>query len=197
MRADAAAEFRQILTQAVEARLRGGEAGAVLSGGLDSSSIACTAAPLLRARNAGPLRTFSLVFDETPEFNERPFIEVVLVQGGFAPTFISSNRLAPFAVFDRIIGEQQDLFLAPNLPSSRQIPHIAPSQSIRVLLDGHGGDQVAPVGGGPLHELGRAQKWIMLWRQLMTGYDTSEGRKLPIFWRFFVTAQVGAKKLIA
>ncbi len=185
VRADAPAEFRRLLAEAVEARLRGSKAGAMLSGGLDSSSVACLAASNARQGKASDLPTFSIVFDETPELNERPFIDAVLQQGGFAPTFIPSNRLAHFAELDRILEEQQDLFLAPNLACARQLHRSAQAQGVRILLDGHGGDEVAPVGGGRLDELAAQGRWIELWH-VLNGALLQNGEKKPIvYWKFF------------
>lgn len=182
--ADAPGEFRRLLTQAVAARLRGGRAGTMLSGGLDSSSIACIAERQLQSTQAGGLPTFSLVFDETPGLSERPFIEAVVARGGFAPSFIPSSRLAHFAELDSIIDEQQDLFLAPNLACSRQIYQYAKAEGVRILLDGHGGDEVAPVGSGRLDELAAEGRWIALWRVLDSALLQPGQRKMPTYWKF-------------
>jgi len=184
-RSDAPGEFRQLLAQAVAARLRGGRAGAMLSGGLDSSSVACLAASDPQRGNASDLPAYSIVFDETPELNERDFIEAVLQQGRFAPTFIPSNRLAHFAELDRILDEQQDLFLAPNLACARQIHRHAQARGVRILLDGHGGDEVAPVGGGRLDELAAQGRWIELWHVLNGALLQNGEKKLIVYWKFF------------
>jgi asparagine synthase (glutamine-hydrolysing) len=181
--ADAPGEFRRLLTQAVAARLRGGNAGAMLSGGLDSSSVACLAARQVQSANTDGLPTFSLVFDETPELSERPFIEAVLAEGDFAPSFIPSNRLAHFAELDSILDEQQDLFLAPNLPCSRQIYRRAQAEGVRILLDGHGGDEVAPVGGARLYELAAQGSWLALWYALDGALVYDGQSKLLAYWR--------------
>ena len=57
--------FLELFTEAVRCRLRSAfPVGAQLSGGLDSSFVACRARDLLRQGNTGPLHTISCVFDE-------------------------------------------------------------------------------------------------------------------------------------
>jgi asparagine synthase (glutamine-hydrolysing) len=184
-REDAPGEFRRLLSQAIAARLRGGPVGAMLSGGLDSSSITCLAAALPpHSSSKMPLPTFSMVFDATPELNERNYIETVLAQGKFAPCFIPSDDVPPFALLESILAEQHDLFLAPNLACSRRVYHAAHAAGVRVLLDGHGGDEVAPVGVGRLVELAEAGRWFTLWRQLGEGVLSPGEKRLPSFLIF-------------
>lgn len=75
--------LRALVTAAVEDRLRGGRQCAVLlSGGLDSSAIACLAARRLK-RDGRRLLVISSVLPDGwsgPESDERPWIEAVLAQ---------------------------------------------------------------------------------------------------------------------
>ena len=158
--------FRELFSNAVRCRLVGpGRIGAMLSGGLDSSSIASVAAPLVTSAGGLPLATLSVVFDKTPAWNERPFIDAVLASCVFDPSFIESDDVAPFADLDRILIEQEGAFLAPGLAISRQLYAAAAGRGIRILLDGHGGDEVVSHGYGRLHELARAHRWFALWRE--------------------------------
>lgn len=179
---DFAEQFRAIFTEAVRCRLDGSDAtGAMLSGGLDSSSIACTAAPVHMAEKGRPLPTFSLVFDRTPQWNERPFIEAAVARGGMDPRFIESGDHAPFEDFEQILAEQDGPFLAPILSISRQVHRRAAAEGVRVLLDGHGGDEVVSHGRGRLNELARAGRWLALWREVRAAADTYHGSPAATF----------------
>jgi asparagine synthase (glutamine-hydrolysing) len=168
---DSAERFRELFSEAVRCRLGGAErVGAMLSGGLDSSSIACVASRLLQAEGRC-LPTFSLVFDKTPLLCERPSIEAVVAQGGYEPFFIESSRFAPLAEFDRVLAEQDGIVLAPGLTLSRQVYHAAAARGVRVLLDGHGGDEVVSHGYGRLRELAAAGRWVDLWREVPADAD--------------------------
>src|SRR5581483_12142903 len=101
--------FRELFTEAVRCRMRSAfPIGSHLSGGLDSSSISCTARNLLAAEGAGPLHTFSAVFPSLPEgarriIDERPYVDAVLAQGGFQPHRIQADQISPLVDLDRIL----------------------------------------------------------------------------------------------
>ena len=160
---DAAERFAELLERAVRRRSTGATPpAAMLSGGLDSSSICVLAAGV----EPTPLRTFSMVFDKTPQWSERPYIEAVLRSGEFDPTFISADDHDPFADFQRILDEQEGPFVAPTLALSRSVPALARTLGVEVIMDGHGGDEVVSHGYGRLRELTSAGRWLELWREV-------------------------------
>ncbi len=185
MRADAAEEFRHLFSQSVRNRMRGTPAvGAMLSGGLDSSSIACVAGLQNAAQQRPKLPTFSLVFEKGSPMDERPFIEAVLAQQKVDGTLISVGNYAPFAEFERILEEQEETFLAPGLSLTRDIYRTAGAKGMKVLLDGHGGDEVVSQGHGHLHELADAGKWMELWRELRSASNTYGDGMLGLYYKF-------------
>lgn len=185
MRADAAEEFRHLFSQSVRNRMRGTSAvGAMLSGGLDSSSIACVAGLQNAAQRKPRLPTFSLVFEKGSPMDERPFIEAVLAQQKVDGTLISVGNYAPFAEFERILEEQEETFLAPGLSLTRDIYRTAGAKGMKVLLDGHGGDEVVSQGHGHLHELADAGKWMELWRELRSASNTYGDGMFGLYYQF-------------
>jgi asparagine synthase (glutamine-hydrolysing) len=70
---------------------------ALLSGGVDSSSIVTVATRLLPERSAG-LTPFSLVFQGRPDADERPFIEDVAAHCGLTPVFAEPSRVSASAL---------------------------------------------------------------------------------------------------
>jgi asparagine synthase (glutamine-hydrolysing) len=185
MRSDAAEEFRHLFSQSVKNRMRGTPAvGAMLSGGLDSSSIACVAGLQNEAQRKPRLPTFSLVFEKGSPMDERPFIEAVLAQQKVDGTLIGVGNYAPFAEFERILEEQEETFLAPGLSLTRDIYRTAGAKGMKVLLDGHGGDEVVSQGHGHLHELANAGKWMELWRELRSASNTYGDGMLGLYYHF-------------
>ena len=68
-------EFRYLLTDAVRCRLDSvGQVGLMLSGGLDSTSIAALAGWLQAGGEVEPLRTYSATFERFVACDERPYI---------------------------------------------------------------------------------------------------------------------------
>ncbi|WP_374390153.1 asparagine synthase-related protein [Brevundimonas sp.] len=145
---------------AVRRRTPAGEPVAVtLSGGLDSSSIAVTAARFADQ----PLPTLSLVFDAFPEVSERPFIEAVVRTGPFDPLYVDPGLQDPFADFQALLRIQDGLCLAPTMAMTDRLFDAMPRGCI--LLDGHGGDEVISHGYERLHDLARTGRWGALWRE--------------------------------
>jgi asparagine synthase (glutamine-hydrolysing) len=167
LRPDSAEQFRDLFSTAVRSRMRGKlPTGVMLSGGLDSSSVSCVAARILRDEKAQPLSSFSLVFDKTPSRSERSFIEAVLAQYEFNSVYLASDSFPIFADFDQFLTMQDGVFLAPGLTMNGQLYRAAANRGVRVLLDGHGGDEVVSHGFGRLKELACAGHLLELWRQV-------------------------------
>ena len=185
MRSDAAEEFGHLFSQSVRNRMRGTLAvGAMLSGGLDSSSIACVAGMQNAAERKPKLPAFSLIFERGSPMDERPFIDAVLGAHELDGTMIAVGNYAPFAEFERILKEQEGTFLAPGLSLTRGIYRAARSKGMKVLLDGHGGDEVVSQGHGHLHELANTGKWIELWRELHGAANTYGDGKIGMYYQF-------------
>lgn len=156
--------FRELFTEAVRCRLRSAfPVGSMLSGGLDSSSITCVARQLLAQNKGQPLPTFSVIFDEITECDERPFINAVLSQGGFEPHYMHGDQRSPLTDLDRILWHQDEAFFGPGLAiMTWGLCGTANEQGVRILLDGHDGDGTVSHGFGYLHELARAGRWLTL-----------------------------------
>jgi asparagine synthase (glutamine-hydrolysing) len=116
--------------------------------------------------------------------DERPFIEAVLAQQKVDGTLISVGNYAPFAEFERILEEQEETFLAPGLSLTRDIYRTAGAKGMKVLLDGHGGDEVVSQGHGHLHELADAGKWMELWRELRSASNTYGDGMFGLYYQF-------------
>ncbi|HEY9605863.1 MAG TPA: lasso peptide isopeptide bond-forming cyclase [Allocoleopsis sp.] len=164
--------FRELFTNAVKCRLRSAfPVGVMLSGGLDSSSVACTARQLLQETGASPLPTFSAIFPSLPAkelrfVDERHYLKAVLDRGGFDHHYIEADRLSPLRDLDRVYFHDDECFYAPNLYLTRNMYRAAQQKTIRVMLDGLDGDIVVSHGGLHLRELAQAGNWIGLAQQM-------------------------------
>ncbi|HEU4752134.1 MAG TPA: asparagine synthase-related protein, partial [Armatimonadota bacterium] len=148
--------FRSLFCQAVRTRAGApGPVGAMLSGGLDSSSIVSAA-----VTTAAPeLHTFSAVFEGIPAADERRYIEAVLREYPVPSHPVRVDRLSPLEEIEQALRDQDEPFYAPNLYVHRALYRAAAAQGVRVLLDGLDGDTTVSHGLSRLTELARAGAW--------------------------------------
>jgi len=111
-----AAQLQELFVEAVRCRMRSAfPVAATLSGGLDSSAVACVARDLLAREGAGPLLTVSAIFDQVPECDERPYINAVLTQGGFAPHYLDGDQIGPFTDLAQVLKHEDEPHHSQNL----------------------------------------------------------------------------------
>ena len=183
-----ATEFNRLFTEAVRCRLRSAFAvGSELSGGLDSSAVACIARNLLReADEPALLQTFSAVFDNISECDERPFIDEVLKQGGFQPHYMLGDSRTPLTDVEDIFHYGDEAFFAPGFAAMNWgLCKLASDRGVRILLNGHDGDSTVSHGFGYLHDLAKAGRWLRLHRE-MRGVAKIYGESVwHGFWNYF------------
>ncbi|OLE13334.1 MAG: asparagine synthase (glutamine-hydrolyzing) [Cyanobacteria bacterium 13_1_40CM_2_61_4] len=161
--AEYAEAFREIFTEAVRCRLRSASpVGAMLSGGLDSSSIVCLARRLLGEHHVAPLHTFSAVFPDVPQCDERRYIDAVVSEGGLEPHYLRGDLLSPLGDLDRVLAHEDEPFYAPNLFLHWELYRAAQAAGVRVLCDGVDGDTTVSHGLARLAELAASGRWPTL-----------------------------------
>jgi asparagine synthase (glutamine-hydrolysing) len=153
-----AAAYREIFTEAVRCRLRSAfPRGSHLSGGLDSSSVTCVARQVLARTET--LHTFSHIFKDVPQCDERPFINAVLSQEGYNPHYIRGDQSSPFADADRVFWYQDEPSIGPNHFLPWELNRAAKEAGVRIVLDGFDGDTTVSHGAARLTELAYAGDW--------------------------------------
>jgi asparagine synthase (glutamine-hydrolysing) len=162
--------FREIFVEAVRCRALGAlHVGSTLSGGLDSSSIACAAVRVVH-EDQRPLPTFSAIFPSLPEaelrkIDERSYMDAVLKSGPFEPTYVHADRTSPLHEWPKVLQFVDEPCLAPNLYVHWGLYKGAAANGVRVLLDGIDGDTTVSHGVGHLTDLVRAGHWFGFWRE--------------------------------
>jgi len=159
--------FLHLFRSSVRANLRAnGTVAAALSGGLDSSSIVCTAAALARDGQTpnGHLMAFSQFYPGLP-CDESEYIHEVARRWGVEAVGFANTADPSATDFERAADYPDVLYSITRhmfAPAMQQMQR----RGIRVLLEGIGGDEVLVSGFSHLAELTRRGKWLAMMRQL-------------------------------
>ena len=153
--AEYAEAFREKIFRAVRRRLRSpGPVGCMLSGGMDSSAVTSVAARIAATESSTPrLETFSLVYPDRPECDETRFIRAVVGRYGLPWNAVPVDDRRTLDDVRRLVERLQ----APDVPlgafANGSVCSRAADRGMRVLLDGHGGDETISLGHERLREL--------------------------------------------
>lgn len=161
--AEYAEAFRELFFDSVRARVRSAyPVLTMLSGGMDSSSITCTAAMIGRERAGQTCHTFSAVFEDVPESDERQFISAVLRDyDELRPHYLYADRESPMN--DRVlISSCQESPSFGNAHINWNGYRAAKASGARVVLDGFDGDNVVSHGLGYFSQLAREKRFLNL-----------------------------------
>jgi asparagine synthase (glutamine-hydrolysing) len=141
--AEYAAEFRQVLEEAVRLRLRADvPVGCYLSGGLDS----CAVLGLAAKNHPRPIRAFTLTFDRT-EYDEGEIAREMAAKAGaeFVPIPIRQDDLAEH--FADAIAHSENLCFNAHGVAKYLLSRAVRNAGYKVVLTGEGSDEV--LGGYP------------------------------------------------
>ncbi|MEO1466021.1 MAG: lasso peptide isopeptide bond-forming cyclase [Cyanobacteria bacterium J06633_1] len=162
------AAFKELFTEAVNCRLRSAfPVGSTLSGGLDSSSITCTARNLLSGTGK-QLHTFSAIFPNLPQsalkqIDERYFMDAVKQAGAIKAHDVRADLLNPLLDW---LWQGAEPILSPNIYIHEGMYDCAHQNGVRVFLDGVDGDTTVSHGWRYLTHLTYTGNWWRLYREI-------------------------------
>jgi asparagine synthase (glutamine-hydrolysing) len=156
--------FIEIFNESVNCRLRSySEVGFSLSGGIDSSSIVCTAKKIFsKNKNFKPVNTFSFVFDEIPESDERDYIKKIINTKKINSVLVNCDKVSPINEINKILCNQDQPFYSPNMSMHYKFFKKVRESGIRIILSGDGGDEIVSYGQNYIRELAVSLKWKKL-----------------------------------
>lgn len=177
--------FRERFVEAVRCRMRSAfPVGSMLSGGMDSSSITCTAAQLhpqiLNGRR--PLSTLSAVFPSVSACDERPYIRAVVQKYALDSHFFRADEVSPLSKVDRMHWHLDRALGGGNLYINWNLYGAASSGGARVVLDGWDGDTTVSHGIYYFRELKQAGRWVALAREVKSFADKLDEPWRPALW---------------
>ena len=146
-------EFRELFMDSCRLRLRSDvPIATALSGGLDSSAIACTLAALRKGRTVEHApqewhRAFVACFPGT-RLDERRYAQQVVEHTGMAAQYEDIDDSRTLELLDQVIFDLEGIYWVP-LVGPWAIYQAMRKGGIRVSLDGHGADEL--LGGYHFH----------------------------------------------
>ena len=145
---DATDVFRELFLDSVRLRLRSDvPIGTSLSGGLDSSAIACVVDNFMRTEPEATLpvgerqQVFTAYFD-APGMDERPFADEVVHQTHAKSHPVSFSCSELIEQLPAIVEAQDEPFRSTSIAAQWFVMREAKQARVKVMLDGQGGDEV-------------------------------------------------------
>lgn len=181
---EASDALRAAFFESVKQRTRSeGDFSLFLSGGLDSSSIAATAP---RVSSQKPVRALSMVYERFPDCDERRWIEQNLAfsDGALEKLWLRGDDLTALHDVERVLWHLDGPPVGPNTCSTWTQYEPLQSAGSRVVLDGHGGDEVVFLGYGRVGELIRRGDTATALRELrlLKRHGITDVSVWPLLW---------------
>lgn len=153
----------EVLDRAVACHLESDvRVGCMLSGGMDSSTLAVIARDQLARDGRGPLPTFSSISDD-PGCNETRAIRAMLEQPGFAPTLLDPTAID--AMHEELLAaawQSDEPWDAPGLLLHAQYAAAA-RVGVGAVMDGIDADTLLSEGQALVRQI-RSLHWLAAWR---------------------------------
>ncbi len=166
---DPAERFAELFEDAVRLHMRSDvPVGIHLSGGLDSTSIACASGRVRKHTNASePLSVFSYI---APEFDESEYIRATVAQTGARLIELNTSPQQLWADLQQMLWFQDEPVHTLTALVSFQLMRATAGHGIKVVLNGQGGDET--LAGYPSyfrnywHDIGHTRSLVQAWREM-------------------------------
>jgi asparagine synthase (glutamine-hydrolysing) len=135
--------FRAVFLEATRCRLAGpGESGILISGGVDSSAVACAAALVSRAAGEAPPSLYTASYERHPALDERRFSRAVAQRHDLRLVAEPGDDGWTLSDLERWLPACAEPYFPPFEAAIEPVLSRAREDGVRVLLWGHGGDSV-------------------------------------------------------
>ncbi len=163
--------FKELFIRSVESRADSPNMAITMSGGLDSTSVACVAEAISRRSHFGPLKIYSGIFNTHIGCDEREYIQETLKRGLFSWNTVVADELDPLASLFEIAAVQHEPWFAPHMFMKWNLLKHMQLSGVDLLLDGHDGDNVVSHGWAYFKELIDQFKLVTLLKEIVLSRD--------------------------
>lgn len=141
--AEAAEEFRDLFFDSVKLRLRSDvKIGSCLSGGLDSSSIACTLNDILKETGDNRIQNTVSARAEGTSHDESKYIDIVLKERKINGFYVDPSPEELWEIQNKLIWYQDEPFGSTSIYAGWCVFEKAKKEKLKVMLDGQGADEL-------------------------------------------------------
>ncbi len=163
---------KSLFFNSVKLRLRADViVGSCLSGGIDSSSVVCSALQYLSKNEKPNFELFSLVYGNWFERDERKYIDIVAESTGLKQNLTTANMKDVNSQFKDYMYYQEEPSTTYSAFGQYKVMELAAQRKTKVLLDGQGADELMvgyfPISGYVYWDLFKRLKWIRLVKELI------------------------------
>lgn len=163
---------KRLFDESVSLRLRADvKVGSCCSGGIDSSSVVCSANQILSEKEKVNFELFSLVYGDWFSLDEREYIEMVGNNTGLEQNFITATIEDVNKLFVDYLRCQEEPTTTFSAFGQYRVMQLAKSRGVKVLLDGQGGDELMagypPLSGYAYFDWFKRFRWIRLVKEIL------------------------------
>ncbi|PKM19382.1 MAG: asparagine synthase (glutamine-hydrolyzing) [Gammaproteobacteria bacterium HGW-Gammaproteobacteria-15] len=139
---DAKVKFNHLFKDSIRLRLQADvPVGTGLSGGMDSSSIACEINSVLKEQGKGGLQKTFSAYTEVKKYDERNYMAEVLDTIAAEPHFIELKCPDKASLLEQVVWHQDEPFGTTSIFAEWSVFKLAKTHKVKVTLDGHGADE--------------------------------------------------------
>lgn len=174
---DPARRFREALERSVARCQASPKTGILLSGGLDSSSIAALA-------DSRGMPAFAMTYPKTQGWSDGPYLAEIANLSGVRLREFPSDTHNPLEDMPFWLEAVDGPYLSAGHSVSNRLLLSARRAGCDTVLSGHGGDEIVSYGYGRLNEIARMRQWWTLWNELPDYYAHSRVKRLKHFQHY-------------
>ena len=171
--------FRELFDRSVEQCFEKGSTILMLSGGLDSSSIAGSIAS--KGVRGEELPCISMTYHGTENWRDSEHLAALSAFLELNPVQVPSDDHDPLDKMDFWLDALDGPYVMPGHSVSFRLRPLVKSMGFSVVLCGEGGDEVVSHGFGRLNELAQSGNWMSLWKECGAFSEMSKTSRWQIF----------------